>query len=480
MTSCGLPRVSRRSERPNYTLHLTRATRAALVALATVSSLELGAQPPALARTTWIASYDSVVSAVTRTWVDTAFVRGPWQRAADSLRPRALAAATLADHRRSIEALLSTVPASHFHLIPAEAVDAGGAEGGGGAADAGLELRLAEGEVVAWRVARDGPGARAGLRPGDAMLRIGSLDVGAMLRRIAALPGEGERQRAHTLALSTAMGALRGDEGSAVTAVVSSRDDLQDPRTVQLTRRLDDVPLLQFGSLPPFPVRITREVHTVRGGNGGRVRAGVIAFGVWLPPIAAAFDRAVDGVRGCEGLVLDLRGNPGGIAGMMMGIAGHVLDSALSLGVMTSRAGELRFAVNPRRVTADGRRVEPFGGPVAILVDGASASTSEIFAGALQSLGRSRIFGERTAGQALLAVTTRLPSRDILMHATADIVGPDGSRLEGIGVLPDEVTPLVRRDLRAGVDATLDAALRWIAGESPVAASGTCEGDMSS
>jgi carboxyl-terminal processing protease len=80
----------------------------------------------------------------------------------------------------------------------------------------------------------------------------------------------------------------------------------------------------------------------------------------------------------------------------------------------------------------------------------------------MQALGRARVFGERTPGQALPAMATRLPTGDVLMHVVADFVAPDGSRIEGRGVIPNEVVPLTREDLEAGRDASLEAAVRWI------------------
>jgi len=99
---------------------------------------------------------------------------------------------------------------------------------------------------------------------------------------------------------------------------------------------------------------------------------------------------------------------------------------------------------------------------VAVLVDELTASASECFAGGLQSLGRARIFGRTTMGQALPAATHRLPNGDVLMHVLGDFVTPDGTRLEGRGVIPDEIVPLSLDGLRSGTDAVLDAALAWI------------------
>jgi len=121
----------------------------------------------------------------------------------------------------------------------------------------------------------------------------------------------------------------------------------------------------------------------------------------------------------------------------------------------------MRFVANPRLVSPSGVAVEPYAGPLAILIDELSASTTEMFAASLQSLGRARLFGERSAGQALPAIATRLPTGDILMHVIADFVAADGSRIEGRGAVPDEVVPLTAGDVQSGRDAPLDAALNW-------------------
>jgi carboxyl-terminal processing protease len=129
---------------------------------------------------------------------------------------------------------------------------------------------------------------------------------------------------------------------------------------------------------------------------------------------------------------------------------------------MKTREGELRFNVNPRRVDAKGRRVTPFAGPVAVIVDDLSGSASECFTGGMQSVGRVRVFGQNTMGQALPALFDRLPNGDVLIHAYGDFVTADGTRLEGRGVIPDELVPVDRESLLAGRDRPLEVALAWI------------------
>ena len=107
-------------------------------------------------------------------------------------------------------------------------------------------------------------------------------------------------------------------------------------------------------------------------------------------------------------------------------------------------------------------RPEPFSGPLALLVDGCSASTSEIFAGGLKDLQRARVFGTRTAGAALPSVFEKLPNGDGFQYAIANYISQGGKPLEGIGVIPDEEVRLTRRQLLEGQDPVLNAAVSWI------------------
>jgi carboxyl-terminal processing protease len=205
-------------------------------------------------------------------------------------------------------------------------------------------------------------------------------------------------------------------------------------------------------------VRVEREKKATPSGR----TAGVIKFNVWMAAVDAEFQQAMDEMRRADGIVIDLRGNPGGLAAMLMGISGHFVGDRVTLGVMKTRESEFRFVANPRLVNASGERVEPFSGPVAILVDSMSGSASECFAGGMQSIGRARIFGQTSMGQALPALFDRLPNGDVLIHAYGDFVTATGTRLEGRGVIPDEAVPLERADLLAGRDRTMEAALAWI------------------
>ena len=146
---------------------------------------------------------------------------------------------------------------------------------------------------------------------------------------------------------------------------------------------------------------------------------------------------------------------------MSTGVAGHFIDSALTLGTMIQRGSIQRYIVNPQRVDRHMQRVQPYAGPLALVVDELSISTTEIFAAGLQELGRARVFGVQTAGESLPSVAERLPDGDILYHAVANFLSPKGRAVEGAGVRPDVVVPVTRSALLKGSDPALDAAIAW-------------------
>jgi carboxyl-terminal processing protease len=215
----------------------------------------------------------------------------------------------------------------------------------------------------------------------------------------------------------------------------------------------------KLGFMPTVHSRMESETLTVDGSEIGLVR-----FNLWMLPVMGPLDQAIDKFRNAQGIILDLRGNLGGIAGMLLGVSGHFLNDYVSLGTLKMRGNELQFRANPRKVSPTGQRVEPYAGSVAILVDGLSLSAAEIFAGGMQAIGRVRVFGEQTGGQALPAIWDKLPNGDVLYHAFGDFVTANGTRLEGRGVIPDELVPLTRADLLLGRDAPLKAAVDWITG----------------
>ena len=397
-------------------------------------------------RVTSMAAFDLVWQTVMDTYYDPTFGGVDWVGARADLRPKAEAAASPDAVRQVIRDLLARLGRSHFQLISASPADALAGE-----AVVPMEIRALDGAIVVTRV--DAAATQAGVRDGDVLLGVDQHASSAWWDAAITDP-RGAALEAWRRASRTLHGTPRSSAALRLAAPGAAE------RLVAVTRTLEAGDIVTLGNLPPMHVRVdAREVTSAAGR-----RVGVIGFNVWMTSIDGPVAQAVDRFRGAQGLVLDLRGNPGGLADMIRGISGHVIDEPALLGRMRMRAvaRPLEFRANPRRATDDGRAVTPFSGPVAILVDELTASASECFTGALQSLGRARVFGRQTMGQALPAATRALPTGDVLMHAVGDFVTSTGRSLEGGGVQPDEVVPLTRSDLAAGMDRTMQAALRWI------------------
>jgi carboxyl-terminal processing protease len=410
---------------------------------------------PAVATST----FDSLWTVVHDTYVDTVFVRTRWAAVRDTLRPRAALVSTRAGLNSLLAETLRRIPDSHFYVIPAAVeVPDNSTDQGEVGGSTGISLRAAGASGIVWRVDPGSPGALAGIKPGQLIEKVGDRDVGAALQKVGDLPVAG-RPRALAEVLFSLNHALSPGAGSAV------RIRLRDGDGQSVDQQIVAVPatgtVSQFGNLPPIAGRVVVQRLETPGGAGASC-VGVIGFNIWLPALVPELERAMDRVSDCKGIVVDLRGNPGGVGAMVMGFGGYFVDSALSLGTMRSRQLSLHFAMNPRRVKSDGSQASPYMGLMAIIVDPMTASTSEIFATGMQRIGRARVFGERSAGEALPATMDRLPSGDVFVHAIADFTDPDGRRIEGAGVVPDEVVPISPKDLSEGKDAALDAAARWI------------------
>ena len=379
-----------------------------------------------------------------------------WDAVRAELRPKAAAVDTSTQLRSVLRDMLGRLGQSHFALIPsgADPAPSGSMASGDYGGDPGFDVRLLGRDLIVTSVERT---STSGVQAGWLVRQIAGQPVAGLL---GALPGgaaDGANPRLLNVeAWRMAQTRLRGPAGSKVD--VGFEDGQGRPVTLAIERRREAGEPVTVGHLPAMFVRVEQErKQTPKGAT-----AGLIRFNVWMTAVDAPFQKAVDEYRTADGLIIDLRGNPGGLAAMLMGIAGHFVAERKTLGVMKTRDSELRFFANPRLVNANGERVPPFTGPLAILVDAMSGSASECFTGGMQSIGRARVFGQTSMGQALPAQFDQLPNGDVLIHAFGDFVTADGIRLEGRGVIPDEVVPLRREALLAGRDDPLDAALAWI------------------
>jgi carboxyl-terminal processing protease len=261
----------------------------------------------------------------------------------------------------------------------------------GGYGGIGLFVLPAPGGLLVRRT-MVGPARVAGVRPGDTIMAVDGSST-------AALP------------FHEAMGRILGRPGSKVTLRI-----LRDGRPMQFVL-----------------VRRTFALHPVHAQLEHGV--GILRLDAFSHGAAAASAAAVRRLtrQGAKALVLDLRGNPGGLLDQAVGVVSLFLPAGSSV---VSLAG----AHKPLRILYS-RGGAASAIPLAVLVDGASASASEVVAGALKDHGRASIIGERTYGKSLVQEIVQLPSGAALKLTVARYLTPAGVDISRNGVQPDIRSP---------------------------------------
>ncbi|MEM7417620.1 MAG: S41 family peptidase [Gemmatimonadota bacterium] len=247
----------------------------------------------------------------------------------------------------------------------------------------GLEVVDRDGYVTVVSPIPGGPGGRMGIRAGDRFFEI-------------------EGVPADTMVTDQAVELLRGSPGDEIT-----------------------VQMLRPGVDEPIEFTITREVIRLRAVPFAEMldnEIGYVPLLTFRENSAAEIEAAVDSLlqEGMTGLVLDVRGNPGGL--LDQGIAVSDLFLPSGAGVVETRGRDANQ--NETYSARDRDRYE--GLPVVVLVDGGSASASEIIAGALQDHDRAALVGETTFGKGSVQSLYRLTGGDVLRLTTARWFTPQG------------------------------------------------------
>ncbi|PWS36501.1 peptidase S41 [Falsiroseomonas bella] len=270
----------------------------------------------------------------------------------------------------------------------------------------GLGLRIAVRgnglRVVA--VTQGGPAAEEGVRVGDRLLAVDGRRLSAAEPERAAALLEGPEGSAVTLTLA------RGTRRFGVTLV----RELVVPETVSVERR-DDILWISVS------------------GFSSQTEDRIIAT------LVEGFDD-----RPPRGVVLDLRGNRGGLLTQAVAVA----DAFLTSGEVARTEG--RHPDAARRYVAGGRDLAQ-GRPVVVLVDGRTASAAEIVAMALAARHRAVIVGSATTGKGLIQLVAPLANEAELLITWSQVVSPSGWPVQGLGVLPELCTSLGPEALAAGL-----------------------------
>jgi carboxyl-terminal processing protease len=269
-----------------------------------------------------------------------------------------------------------------------------------------------EGGVMIVRPFSGSPAEAAGLRSGDIIIAVDGRDI-------------------TDLTLDEAVRLIRGPAGSQVTLTVR-RKGLAEPFEVTLTRAQINIPVLEAETLESNIAHITLFDFSERGGR----------------QLRQALEEAI--ANQARAILLDLRNNTGG----RLDIAIDVASLFIREGVIAKEVGKRNFEHRAR-----GNAVVPDDMPVAVLVNGGTASASEIVAGAIQDYGRGVLIGETTFGKGSVQSLFDLSDGSLLRVTTARWFTPKGRQIQGVGLEPDII---VADDPNAAADEQLQAAVDYL------------------
>lgn len=265
-----------------------------------------------------------------------------------------------------------------------------------------------EGGVLLVDVYDNGAGYQAGLRSGDRVVNVDGRDITGM-------------------ELSSAVALIKGDKGTSVTLEV-----------IRGTERLT------FSAVRDA-VEAKTVSYTLLDNN-----IGYLSISQFEEVTTNQFKAAVEDLQsqGMKGLVIDIRNNPGGLLDTVVGMLKYMLPDGLIVYTEDKQGNRKEYK---------GQDNDEFNLPLAVIVNGNSASASEIFAGAIQDYGKGTIIGTQTYGKGIVQTVKPLTDGSAIKFTIAKYFTPKGQDIHGKGVTPDMV---VEYDTDADVDTQLDAAIK--------------------
>lgn len=416
------------------------------------SDAEAAAEVPLPRR---IAVFDYVWSEIGERYYDPALNGVDWDAVRARYRPIVAGAATDDAFHDLLKRMAAELRDAHTRVLtPEQARDRRRHESSG----AGVILFEVDGRPVVFEVRPGSPAEQAGLRPGMDVLAVDGVPVAEALARARAQIGPSSSERAATVLAYLRL--ISGPADEPLRLDVGDEDGLRLSVSVSRSR---------VATRPVFEAR--------RLGSGPLY----VRFDRFAPPVARLFRAALREHSSAPGLVLDLRSNPGGDGREGMRVVAPLLDRPTLIARLRTRTGRAPSALLglvrlPLEFRAGKAGGQLFAGPVAILTNEGTGSTSEVVAAALQEQGRARIVGTRSCGCALGVLRRRpLATGGALAISEVGLVSGGGRRIEGEGVTPDVAATLSVDDLRNGRDPMLDAAVAEIgrlSGQSGAASPG--------
>ena len=311
----------------------------------------------------------------------------------------------------------------------------------------GVDLKIINNQVVITRVEPDSPAAKVGLQTGFVIEKINDAATADLIARLDLyLAARRETAMEKQFIVERSMASqLAGDPASKLRLTIL--DAQNQLRVVEIARATDTRDYSQpLGNLPALPI----EFETKRLQNN----IGYIRFNAWTIPQISKVRAALKSMTDAPGIVFDLRGNVGGLVVLAGSVAGNLVTAQTTLGTLKSRQSEQKLFAFPLP--------NAYVGKIVILTDNGSASTSEVFAAALQDAKRARVVGTTTMGAVLASLFDRLPTGALFQYAVSVYLSPNKTLIEARGVKPNVTVQLTRESLLAKRDLQLETAINEI------------------
>jgi carboxyl-terminal processing protease len=305
----------------------------------------------------------------------------------------------------------------------------------------GISVDDVDGKAVVTAVRRDSSAAHAGIEPGMVIL---SIDGKPIAERVAEVEKSRPPSSSERATRMLSYGRLfAGPPDSEMQLALERADGSRFDAT--LKRQI-------YSSAPDVSTDV------LPSGNA------YIRFDGFQPAITKEFRQALERFRNTPGLVIDLRRNGGGDLGVLLPIASYFFDKKTLFAKDQTRSGKplSEFAGIfrlPLELYVGRPGDQIYSGPVVILVDARSASSSEVFAAGMQDSRRAKIVGSQSCGCVLgIAKPRVMRGGGVLEMSEVLWFSPKGRKLEGTGILPDENVAPTLSDLQKKHDPAIEAA----------------------